>query len=101
MTFNPAVSPGSCTDPTAAGGTCLYTIMGGGYKTEVEAGASCDADFFTVDSDFRLLDVGFRCCIDQNPGLTGPSNWSSTLRCRAELAFCMLREGTAKHLNLL
>jgi hypothetical protein len=45
----------------------LYTLMGGAFNTQTEDGASCDFTFFTVDSSFKLFDMGFRCCFDANP----------------------------------
>jgi hypothetical protein len=47
----------------------LYTLMGGAYNTQSEDGATCDFTFFTVNETYKLFDVGFRCCFDQNPGL--------------------------------
>ena len=45
----------------------IYTLMGGAFNTQAEDGASCDFTFFSVDQSFKLFDIGFRCCFDQNP----------------------------------
>ncbi len=44
-----------------------YPLMGGAYNTADESGAQCTFDFYVVESDFQLLDTGFRCCFDANP----------------------------------
>jgi hypothetical protein len=45
-----------------------YTLMGGAFNTQSEAGATCDFTFFTVtDPSFKLFDAGFRCCFTANP----------------------------------
>jgi hypothetical protein len=65
-----------CGTTPCTGGVCggagtllesVYPLMGGGYETVGENGASCNFTFFKVESDFRLFDTGFRCCFDQNP----------------------------------
>ncbi len=66
ITYNADISPGGCS-PSATDSSCLFTLMGGAFNTQAEAGASCDFDFFTVDDEFKLFDVGFRCCFDQKP----------------------------------
>ncbi|RYE92711.1 MAG: hypothetical protein EOO75_06045, partial [Myxococcales bacterium] len=43
-----------------------YVLMGGAFNT-VETGATCDFSFYTVQSDFQLFSVGFRCCFDEYP----------------------------------
>jgi hypothetical protein len=45
----------------------FYTLMGGAFNTQSEDGASCDFTFFSVDQNFKLFDMGFRCCFDSNP----------------------------------
>ncbi len=45
----------------------VYPLMGGGFETIDEEGATCDFDFFKVSTDFKLFDTGFRCCFDSNP----------------------------------
>jgi hypothetical protein len=65
ITFNATASP-ACTQ-TATNSTCLFTLMGGAYNSDSENGASCDFTFFTVDAQYKLFDVGFRCCYDSNP----------------------------------
>jgi hypothetical protein len=56
---------GNLREATKNGST--YTLMGGAFNTQSEDGASCDFTFFTVDSSFKLFDMGFRCCFDANP----------------------------------
>ena len=58
---------GSCSDPTNNSNDCKFPLMGGAYNTQSEAGATCDFSFYTVDRNFKLFDVGFRCCFDQDP----------------------------------
>jgi hypothetical protein len=43
-----------------------YALMGGAFNSE-EEGATCDFSFYTVDYQFQLFSVGFRCCFDQYP----------------------------------
>lgn len=47
----------------------IYVLAGGSYRTEVEAGASCDFSFMLGDSNYANQDAGFRCCFNQDPGL--------------------------------
>lgn len=46
-----------------------FTLMGGAFNTAdpTGEGAACDFTFYNVTSDFKLFDVGFRCCFDNNP----------------------------------
>jgi hypothetical protein len=57
---------GNLREITSAGGG-FYTLMGGAFNTQVEDGASCQFDFYTVLSTFKLYDAGFRCCFDSDP----------------------------------
>jgi hypothetical protein len=66
ITYNSAVSPGGC-NVTATNSTCLFTLMGGAFNSQSEDGAGCNFDFFTVNQQYKLYDVGFRCCFDANP----------------------------------
>ncbi|MCB9582980.1 MAG: hypothetical protein H6717_38440 [Polyangiaceae bacterium] len=67
ITYNPPpISPNGC-NQSASNSTCLFTLMGGAFNTQAEDGASCDFTFFTVDAQYKLFDVGYRCCFDQNP----------------------------------
>ncbi len=67
ITFNPGASAGGCTQTTPGNSQCVYTLMGGAFNTESEDGAACNFTFFSVNSNFRLFDTGFRCCFDTNP----------------------------------
>lgn len=48
-----------------------FILMGGAFNTNDPKGdgAKCDFTFYNVDQNFKLYDVGFRCCFDQNPTL--------------------------------
>jgi hypothetical protein len=50
-------------------GSNIYPLLGGAYITQVEAGATCQFDFYVVNQTFKLLDTGFRCCFDSDPRL--------------------------------
>ncbi|MBI5532575.1 MAG: hypothetical protein HY898_07660 [Deltaproteobacteria bacterium] len=47
-----------------------FVLMGGAFNTSdpTGEGARCDFTFYNVDQNFKLYDVGFRCCFDSNPG---------------------------------
>ena len=45
-----------------------YPLMGGAFNTGDPGGATCSFQFYTVDQNFKLFDLGFRCCFSQNPG---------------------------------
>lgn len=68
ITFNSTASPGGCSQ-TATNSTCLFTLMGGAFNTDAEAGAACNFTFFTVDAQYKLFDVGYRCCYTSDPTL--------------------------------
>jgi hypothetical protein len=44
--------------------------MGGAFNS-TEDGGTCDFSFYTVESQFQLFSVGFRCCFDDYPDLVG------------------------------
>jgi Putative metal-binding motif len=44
-----------------------YPLMGGGFKTVDDAGATCSFSFYTVNENFQLFDLGFRCCFTSDP----------------------------------
>ncbi len=46
-----------------------YILMGGAFSSQAESGATCDFDFYAVESDFKFFDTGFRCCFTQDPTL--------------------------------
>jgi hypothetical protein len=46
-----------------------YPLMGGAFTTQSEDGAQCSFSFYTVDQNFALYDVGFRCCFTSDPTL--------------------------------
>ncbi len=46
-----------------------YPLMGGAFTTQSEDGAQCGFSFYTVDQNFALYDVGFRCCFTSDPTL--------------------------------
>ena len=46
-----------------------YTLMGGAFSTQSEAGAAQTFTFYAVDSTFQLYDTGFRCCFSADPTL--------------------------------
>ena len=50
-------------------GVNVYPLLGGAFDTTVEAGAACGFTFYTVDQNFQLFDLGFRCCYSANPDL--------------------------------
>ena len=50
-------------------GVNTYPLLGGAFDTTVEAGAACSFTFYTVDQNFQLFDLGFRCCYSANPDL--------------------------------
>ncbi len=54
---------------SAVNNTCVYKVMGGGFNTAAESGATCGFTFYSVDRNFKLYDVGFRCCFDSDPTL--------------------------------
>ena len=65
-----------CDGDPCVGGTCggpdtlphaAYPLMGGGYVTVEEEGATCDFEFYKVNPGYKLFDAGFRCCFDSNP----------------------------------
>lgn len=65
-----------CGGEPCVGGVCggpativhaTYPLMGGGFSTADDLGATCSFDFYKVDENFKLYDTGFRCCYDQNP----------------------------------
>ena len=62
-----AGATGTCNDPTDNSSECKFPLMGGAYNTQSEAGATCDFSFYTVERNFKLFDVGFRCCFDSDP----------------------------------
>ncbi|MBX3182627.1 MAG: hypothetical protein KIT72_19470 [Polyangiaceae bacterium] len=68
ITWN-RTSPGSngCTPENPTDPNCLFSLMGGAFNTQSEDGAACGFTFYTVNSQFKLFDVGFRCCFDSNP----------------------------------
>ncbi|MBK7579154.1 MAG: hypothetical protein IPI67_03020 [Myxococcales bacterium] len=68
ITFNSTASPGGCSQ-TATNSTCLFTLMGGAFNSDSEDGAQCNFSFFTVDAQYKLFDVGFRCCFSADPNL--------------------------------
>lgn len=45
----------------------VWPLMGGAMNTQAEGGAACDFDFYAVDEEFKLFDVGFRCCFSTDP----------------------------------
>jgi hypothetical protein len=47
--------------------TNTYPAMGGAFDTQDESGATCSFNFYTTDQNFRLYDLGFRCCFAQDP----------------------------------
>ncbi len=49
-----------------------YRVMGGGFASQAESGATCTFDFFAVTETFRFFDTGFRCCFDQDPRVADP-----------------------------
>ena len=49
--------------------TNTYPLMGGSNATQDEQGATCDFQFYTVDQNFKLYDLGFRCCFASDPTL--------------------------------
>jgi len=57
---------GLCGGPTSLP-HAVYPVLGGGYATISEDSATCDFEFFKVDSSFKLFDTGFRCCFDADP----------------------------------
>ncbi|MEZ4375329.1 MAG: MopE-related protein [Polyangiaceae bacterium] len=57
----------NCTPENPNDANCLFSLMGGAYDTQSEDGASCSFSFYTVNTSFKLFDVGFRCCFDSNP----------------------------------
>ncbi|MBX3130590.1 MAG: hypothetical protein KF718_27980 [Polyangiaceae bacterium] len=59
----------SGTNCGAVNNTCVYKVMGGGFNTAAESGATCNFTFYSVDKDFKLYDAGFRCCFTSNPTL--------------------------------
>ena len=50
-------------------GVNTYPLMGGAFNADSEAGAACNFSFYTVDQNFNLFDVGFRCCFSVDPTL--------------------------------
>ncbi|MFO0571366.1 MAG: MopE-related protein [Polyangiaceae bacterium] len=68
ITYNSALSPVGC-NQTATNSTCLFTLMGGAFNSDSEDGSACDFTFFTVDAQYKLFDVGFRCCFAADPTL--------------------------------
>jgi hypothetical protein len=49
--------------------TNTYPLMGGAFDTQDESGATCSFSFYTVDQNFQLFDLGFRCCFSADPTL--------------------------------
>lgn len=49
--------------------TSNFVLMGGAFNTAdpTGEGAACDFTFYNVDDSFKLFDVGFRCCFDEDP----------------------------------
>jgi hypothetical protein len=50
-------------------GANTYPLMGGSFKTVDDNGATCGFSFYTVDQNFQLFDLGFRCCFATDPTL--------------------------------
>jgi hypothetical protein len=46
-----------------------YPLMGGAFNTVDPNGATCQFQFYTVDQNYKLFDVGFRCCFSSDPTL--------------------------------
>ena len=57
----------TCVPENPSDTNCLFSLMGGAFNTQSEDGASCNFSFYTVNTNFKLFDVGFRCCFDSNP----------------------------------
>jgi hypothetical protein len=60
----------TCAGSTACtASTTSFVLMGGAFNTAdpTGEGAKCDFTFYNVDDEFKLFDVGFRCCFDTNP----------------------------------
>ena len=60
----------TCPGSTACTATTnSFVLMGGAFNTSDPTGdgAKCDFTFYNVDQNFKLFDVGFRCCFDTNP----------------------------------
>ncbi len=57
---------GLCGGPTSLPHT-VYPLLGGGFATAEAESATCDFEFFKVESSFKLFDTGFRCCFDSDP----------------------------------
>ncbi len=49
--------------------TGVYTLLGGSYLTDDEAGAECSFTNYVVAQDFQYFDTGFRCCFTSDPTL--------------------------------
>jgi hypothetical protein len=47
----------------------VYPVMGGAFSTSEPSGATCQFTFSTVDQNFKLFDLGFRCCFASDPTL--------------------------------
>lgn len=46
-----------------------FVLMGGAFNSSDPTGngSRCDFTFYNVGANFKLYDVGFRCCFDSNP----------------------------------
>jgi hypothetical protein len=60
---------GNLREITKLGLSNAFPLMGGGFNSPDEGGATCQFDFYVVDDTFKLLDTGFRCCFDSDPRL--------------------------------
>ena len=48
-------------------GSNVYPLLGGSFRTEVEAGAACTFDFEVAEQNYKSMNTGFRCCFDSDP----------------------------------
>jgi len=44
-----------------------YKLMGGAFNTASVNGATCGFTFYSVATQFKFFDTGFRCCFDFDP----------------------------------
>jgi hypothetical protein len=64
-----ACTGGKCASGVAGTALSSYPLMGGAYDTPDESGATCTFSFYSVDQNFQLYDLGFRCCFSADPTL--------------------------------
>ncbi|HRI67745.1 MAG TPA: MopE-related protein, partial [Polyangium sp.] len=46
-----------------------YRLMGGAFNTVLDSGAACAYNFYSVASNQKFPDAGFRCCFTSDPTL--------------------------------